>query len=311
MVRTVALLVALALAPLSAAPYKIAVIPKGTTHSFWKTVEGGARKAADELGVEIVWKGPLKEDDRSQQIALVQQFAVGGVDAIALAPLDSNALRGPVRSAKARGLPVVIFDSALNATPGRDFASFVATDNHRAGQLGAEELIRLIGGKGKVILLRYAEGSASTTQREEGFLEVIKQHPAITVLVDNRYAGATVSSAQDTALNMIDRIREADGLFAVNESCTQGLLLALRQQNLVGQKKFVGFDATPILVEALEKGEIDSLVAQNPARMGYLVVKTAVSVLKHEPVDTTIDTGCAVVTRENIDSPAIAPLVGR
>ena len=285
-----------------AAPTKIAVVPKGTTHSFWKSVEAGARKAGEELGVEIVWKGPLKEDDRAQQIALVQQFAVGGVDAIVLAPLDDNALRGPVRSARARKLPVVIFDSALKGEPGRDFASFVATDNREGGRIGGRELARLLGGKGKVVLLRYAEGSASTAEREAGFLEAMAKNPGITVTVQNRYGGATVSSAQDAAMNLIDRIREADGIFCPNESSTQGMLLALRKNGLAGKKTFVGFDTSAALNEALRNGEINALVAQNPERMGYLGVKTAVAALRKEPVEPVIDTGCQLVTKENLES---------
>lgn len=296
------IVLAAAACTLAAAAEKIAVIPKGTTHSFWKSVEAGARKAGAELGVEIVWKGPLKEDDRAQQIALVQQFVVGGVDAIVLAPLDDNALRGPVRSARARGLPVVIFDSALKGEPGKDFASFVATDNRLGGRMAGEELARLLNGQGKVVLLRYSEGSASTAEREAGFLEAIAKHSGITVTVQNRYGGATVSSAQDAALNLIDRIREADGIFCPNESSTQGMLLALRQQGLAGRKTFVGFDASTALLDALEKGEIQALVAQNPQKMGYLGVKSAVAALRGEKVEPVIDTGCELVTRENAAS---------
>src|SRR6478752_3587622 len=143
------LLSLLTLLPLAAfaAGEKIAVIPKGTTHSFWKSVEAGARQAGTELGVEIIWKGPLKEDDRAQQIAVVQQFVSSGISAIVLAPLDDTALRGPVKSAAERKIPVVIFDSALKAEVGKDFVSFVATDNKRGGTLGGEELARLLGGK--------------------------------------------------------------------------------------------------------------------------------------------------------------------
>ncbi len=163
--------------------------------------------------MEIIWKGPLKEDDRAQQIAVVQQFVSSGVSGIVLAPLDDIALRNPVKSAAEHNIPVVIFDSALKGEAGRDFLSFVATDNHRGGEIGGEELARLLGGKGKVVLLRYAEGSASTLEREAGFLAVMKKYPGITLLVDNRYGGATISSAQDAAMNLIDKIREADGIF--------------------------------------------------------------------------------------------------
>ena len=290
---------------------RIAVIPKGTTHSFWKSVEAGARQAGTELGVEIVWKGPLKEDDRAQQIAIVQQFVASGISAIVLAPLDDTALRGPVKSAAERKIPVVIFDSALKAELGKDFVSYVATNNRRGGQLGAEELARLLGGKGKIVLLRYSEGSASTSEREAGFVEIVRQHPGITITVENRYAGPTVSTAQDAAMNLIDKIREADGIFCPNETSTQGMLLALRQTGLVGKKAFVGFDTSSALNAALNKGEIQALVAQNPTKMGYLGVVTAVKAVRGEKLETNIDTGCVLVTRDNQNEPAVKAVLGK
>ncbi len=305
-------LLSLVLAPLAfAAGEKIAVIPKGTTHSFWKSVEAGARQAGAEFGVEILWKGPLKEDDRAQQIAVVQQFVSSGVSAIVLAPLDDIALRTPVKSAAEHNIPVVIFDSALKGEPGKDFISFVATNNHRGGEIGGEELARILGGKGKVVLLRYAEGSASTMEREAGFLAVLKKYPGITIIVDNRYAGPTASTAQDASMNLIDKVREADGIFCSNESATQGMLLALRQTGLVGQKKFVGFDTSTFLLAALNKGDVQGLVAQNPTRMGYLGVVTAVKHLRGEKVEAAIDTGCVLVTKDNQNTPEVKTILGK
>jgi len=310
--KTLLPLLALVLAPLAfAAGEKIAVIPKGTTHSFWKSVEAGARQAGAELGVEITWKGPLKEDDRAQQIAVVQQFVSSGFSAIVLAPLDDTALRTPVKSAAEHNIPVVIIDSALRGEVGKDFLSFVATNNHRGGEIGGEELARILGGKGKVVLLRYSEGSASTAEREAGFLSVMKKYPGISVIVDNRYGGATISSAQDASMNLIDKIREADGIFCPNESSTQGMILALRQTGLAGQKKFVGFDTSSFLLAALNKGDIQGLVAQNPTRMGYLGVVTAVKHLRGEKVEPAIDTGCVLVTKDNQSTPEVKTILGK
>lgn len=293
-----------------AAGEKIAVIPKGTTHNFWKSVEKGARAAGDEFGAEIVWKGPLTEDDRAQQIAVVQQFVVDDADAIVLAPLDDTALRNPVRSAMERNKPVVIFDSALKGEVGQDFISFVATNNYLGGQIAGEELVRLLGGKGKVILLRYSEGSASTAKREAGFLDVMSQHPGIEVIQSNRYAGATISAAQDTAMNMLDRLREADGIFTSNESATQGMILALRQTGLMRKKILVGFDTSSFLLAALRRGDVKALVAQNPTKMGYLGVKTALDYLRGNEFAEMIDTGCVLVTKDNLNTPEIQAVLG-
>ncbi len=288
---------------------KIAVIPKGTTHVFWKSVEAGARRAGEEFAAEIIWKGPLKENDRAQQIQLVQQFISQGVDAIALAPLDFKALVGPVRAARERKIPVVIFDSSLDAKPGQDFVAYRATDNEKGGRLGGEELARRLDGKGSVVLLRYQVGSASTDDREKGFLAAIAAHRDIKVISDNRYAGATVGEAKTAALNMIDDIRKADGIFCPNESSTAGMLLALQQEGLAGKVKFVGFDSSPPLVSALKSGEIHGLVVQNPRQMGYEAVKALVLHRRGETVEPIVDTGAALVTLENMNQPEIKALI--
>jgi ribose transport system substrate-binding protein len=287
----------------------IAMIPKGTTHVFWKSVEAGARAAAKDLDVDLVWKGPLKENDRAQQIAIVEQFVTEGVSGIALAPLDDTALRRPVAMAMQRKIPVVIFDSALQGEAGTDFVSLVATDNRTAGGMGGEHLAELLGDTGTVALLRYQVGSASTDQREAGFEGSIAAHPGLHLSVANRYAGATAGEAKTAALNIIDTLREADGVFTPNESSTFGMLLALRQSNLAGRIKFVGFDTSPVLLDALRGGEIAALVAQDPQAMGRRAVTAVVDHLRGRPVEPLIDTGAAVVTAKNIDTPDIQKIL--
>jgi ribose transport system substrate-binding protein len=289
----------------------IAVIPKGTTHAYWKSVHLGASAAAKDLGVDIIWKGPAKENDRSDQISMVQQFVARKVNGIVLAPLDFDGLEAPVAEATAKIVAVVIIDSALKGTPGKDFASFVATDNHHAGYLGGENLARLLNGKGKVVLLRYMPGSASTEEREAGFLEAIAKSSDIQIISKSQFSGATQGEAKTVSLNMLDKLRQADGIFCPNESSTLGMLGALDQAQLAGKVKFVGFDATPALVDALRAKQIDVLIAQNPRKMGYEGVKACVAVLRKEPVPATIDTGTAVVTLENVDTPDIQQVLGK
>jgi ribose transport system substrate-binding protein len=289
---------------------RVAVIPKGTSHVFWKSVEAGAKKAGSEFGLEIVWKGPVRENDSKQQIQLVEQFTTEGVAGIVVAPLDATELARPIREATAAKVPVLIFDSGLNATAGKDFISFVATDNRKGGRLAGEELARLLGGKGKVVLLRYAEGSASTNEREAGFLEVMERHPGITVISKDRYSGDTVGTAQQAAETMIDKLREADGIFTPNESSTLGMVNALKGNGLAGQKKFVGFDATPQLLSALRANEVQALVAQNPTRMGYEAVKVMAMHLKGEKYEQSVDTGCELVTLKTINEPQVKAVLG-
>ena len=287
----------------------IAVIPKGTTHWFWKAVEGGAREGAKEAGAEMIWKGTLREDDPAQQIQIFEQFVAEDVSGIVLAPIDDAALMRPVAAAMQKGIPVVIMDSALKGEPLKDFVCTVSTNNHRAGEMAGEQLGKLLDGKGKVVLFRHKEGSASTDQREAGFLKAIKKFPEIQVIVDNRYSGTTISEAQSAALNMLDKLREADGIFCSNEPSTLGMLRALKQNNLAGSKKLVGFDTSPGLVEGLKSGEIKALVAQNPKKMGREAVQALVAKMKGETVPAVIDSGAAVVTKENLGTPEIQALL--
>ena len=119
--------------------YKIVMIPKGTTHEFWKSVHAGAEKGAHELGnVELRWQGPLKEDDRDGQISVMEQAIARHVDGICLAPLDSQALAKSVEDAHAKGIPTVIFDSGIDASV--PIVSYVATDNYHGGVLAAQRL---------------------------------------------------------------------------------------------------------------------------------------------------------------------------
>lgn len=296
----------------SEAPAKrrIAVIPKGTTHEFWKSVHAGAVKASREFDVEIVWKGPLKEDDLKSQIDLVESFTAQRVSGIVLAPLDSRGLRGAVKNAARSKVPVVIFDSALDA---EEQTSFVATDNRAAGRLAGEKMVQLLGGKGNVVVLRYQEGSASTHEREKGFLEAMKGAAGITVKSDNQYAGPTTETAHKASESLLMAQGAAsggvDGVFCPNESSTFGMLLALDKANLASKLKFVGFDASSKLVEGMKADKIDGLVVQDPFQMGYLSVKTMVEHLDGKSVQKVVDTGSTFVEKRNLRDPKVEALL--
>jgi len=294
-------------APGQARKLRIAVIPKGTTHEFWKSIHAGAVRAEKELGVEVIWKGPQKEDDRAQQITVVEDFISRGVDGIVLAPLDDRALVRPVQDAVREKIPVVIIDSGLQ---GSDYASYVATDNYQGGVLAARRLGELLRGKGRIFIIRYQEGSASTTQREAGFLDTVtRDFPGIEILVRDQYAGATTETAYQLAENLISRFPDVEGVFTPNESSTFGMLRALQESRLAGRVVFVGFDSSPKLIQGLRDGHIQGLVLQNPAKMGYLGVVTIVAHLRGEPVAKVIDTGVVVATSDNMDDPDIRALL--
>ncbi|WP_406695713.1 substrate-binding domain-containing protein [Singulisphaera sp. Ch08] len=216
--------------------WRVMVIPKGTTHEFWMTIHAGALKGAADLGnVEVIWLGPQKEDDRLQQIQLVQNAVAAGVDGIVLAPLDARALVKPVEDAVAKGIPVVIIDSGLES---KKIVSYVATDNYHGGVLAAKRLGELLKGEGKIILLRYAVGSESTEQRERGFTDTMKsEFPKIQYLSDTEYAGATSDTAQQKSQSLVTRYRgQVDGIFCCNESSTFGMLRALEGAGMLASR---------------------------------------------------------------------------
>ena len=291
----------------------IAVIPKGTTHEFWKSIHAGSIKAANELTaegtqVEVIWKGPLREDDREQQIQVVEGFTAQGVSGIVLAPLDNRALVRPVSDAGRSGVPTVIIDSGLES---EDFVSFVATDNRKGGTLAADRMGQLLNGKGKVLVLRYAEGSASTTEREEGFLSQIKSRfPGIELVSTNQYAGATRDTAKRASENLLNQFGDQiQGIFTPNESSTAGMLLALQDIGKAGKVSFVGFDSSQAFIDALNSNQLHGIVVQNPFNMGYLGVRTMVESLQGKPVNKKIDTGVMLVTKENMETPEVKTLL--
>lgn len=293
--------------------YTIAVIPKGTTHEFWKSINAGAFKAREELNakglkVDVIWKGPLKEDDRDQQIQVVENFMSRRVSGIVLAPLDSQALVRPVQSAIAAKIPVVIMDSDLNSDK---YVSFVATDNYKGGVMAGQHLAKLLGGKGKVILLRYQVGSASTENREKGFLDALHKFPDVKIISADQYAGPTRETGYQASQNILNRYgREVDGIFCPCEPPTVAMAKALRDIGKAGGKiKMVGFDAGSQSVQDLKNGDVQGLVVQNPVKMGYLGVMTLMEHLQGKKVEKRIDTGVYLVTRENMEQPEIRELL--
>jgi len=291
--------------------YRIAVIPKGTTHEFWRSVHAGAAQAAKELGnVEVIWKGPLQESDREGQISLVQDFVTRRVDGIVLAPLDSQALVAPVRSAKAEGIPTVIFDSAL--ADESDIVSYVATDNHRCGALAAETMGKLLGGKGRVILLRYSAGSESTEQREQGFLDALaKEFPGIEILSSNQYSGTSFEDALSVSQQLMLKFGDqVDGVFTVCEPNSTGMLGAISgHEELAGKVKFIAFDPNSRLISAMQDGKVHGIVLQDPVKMGYLAVKSIVDHLNGKPVEKRISTEEFIATPDNMHETEMAQLL--
>ena len=278
----------------------IGVVPKGRAHIFWQSVHAGAVKASRETGVAIEWNGPATETDYNGQLQIVDAMINKRVDAIALAPIDKKAMVTVVERATRQNIPVVIFDSGVDT---EQFVAQVATDNFRAGELAAERIAHILGGKGKVAVVAVQAGAASTMAREQGFEEAIRNnYPAIQI-VDKRYGDADVSKSLRVAENMLTAYPDLDALFASNESSTVGAAQALKGRK--SAVKLVGFDAGPTLEADLRSGVIDSLVVQHPFKMGYDAVIAAVKKFNGESQQKIQNLAPRLVTREDLDKPEV------
>ncbi len=284
----------------------IAVIPKGTSHLFWLSVQAGAAAAGQDLGVEVLWNGPATETEYSRQIQIVDSMIARRVDGIALAAAERKALVGVVDRAMKAGIPVTIFDSGLDSD---NYTTFVATDNYEAGRLAARTLARLVGGKGKVAVVMHAPGSFSTMERERGFDEAMAQEfPGIRV-VARQFGLSDRAKAVAASENILTAHPDLDGLFASTEPSSTGAALALRARNLAGKIKFVAFDSSESMIADLKAGVIDAMVVQDPFRMGYEAVRTLVEKIQGGSPPKRMDLHATVVSRENLQDPDIQRLI--
>ncbi|MFA6294481.1 MAG: substrate-binding domain-containing protein [Victivallales bacterium] len=284
----------------------IAVIPKGTTHIFWQSVKRGAEAAGKEFGYKILWNGPERETDRERQIQIIEDFVQQKAAGFVLAPLDKKAIVPSVEKLDLKKIPCAIIDSGIDTDK---YLTFAATDNYQGGAIAARRMGEILGGKGKIVVVKYVAGSGSTTDRENGFIDTVKKEFPNIKIMDAKYGQDTVETALQTTEDILTKNPDLQGLYACNASTSVGALQALQSQ---GRKevKMVGFDAESALVKGLKGGQIDSLVVQNPYKMGYDGVKAVAMSLKGEKVEKKIDTGVKLVTKANMDEPDIKALLG-
>jgi len=303
---------ALALVALAAAGCKtthrrvLGVVPKSTAHVFWVAVEAGARAAARERDVELLWNGPPAETEYDRQIQILDSLIARRVDGLAVAASERKALIGSIDRAMALGIPVVVFDSGVDST---NYTSFVATNNYEAGQMGARTLASLVGGRGKVALVMHAPGSFSTMERERGFEDVIRgEFPKIQI-VARQFGMADRARARAAAENILAAHPDLAGLFASTEPSSSGAALALKARGLVGKVRFVAFDFAQNMIDDLKAGVIDAMVVQDPYRMGYEVVNLLADKLEAKTPPKQVDLGAQVVKRADLDRPEIRRLL--
>ena len=284
----------------------IGVAPKGINSIFWQAVEAGARQAAEEADIDILWNGPPQETEYARQIQIVESMINRGVDAIAISPSDQNALVGVVEKAMSMGIPVAVFDSGINT---ENYVSFVATDNEAAGRMGCAKVSQLVGGSGDVAMVMHVPGSASTSKREIGFEAAVAEEFTGLNIVNKQYCQSDRSRALAIAEDMMTAHPDLDAIFCSSEAATVGASQARKARGLGDRPKLVGFDAAPTLQQNLREGAIDALIIQEPYRMAYLAVEALVNKLAGETPAKQIDSPARVVTAADMDNPEVQKLL--
>ncbi|MBS1826391.1 MAG: substrate-binding domain-containing protein [Acidobacteria bacterium] len=283
----------------------VGVVPKGANHIFWQTVHAGAIKAAQEYGFEVEWNAPTLEIDSSRQIEIVDSMVNRKLAGIVLAPVDKKALVGVVERAAKAGVPVSIFDSGIDT---RQRIAYVATNNEEGGRMAARRLGEVIKGKGKVVVIGFMPGSASTMEREHGFQDEMRtKFPDVNV-VGLQFGMADRAKALAVTENVLTAHPDLAGLFADNESSSAGAVQALKSRNAKGVK-MVAFDASDQLIADMKAGWIDSIVVQNPFKMGYESAKAIGMHLKGEKPPETVDSGATLVKPEDLEKPEMKELL--
>ncbi len=277
---------------------RIAVVPKALIGEYWVDCKEGAEEAARELGCELLFEGPQNETDTAQQVTIVENLVLKGIDGLAISPCSADALVRPVKEAAARGVKVITVDSDLSDPSAR--LCYIGTNNKEAGKIAAETLAEILGGKGKVAIVNGAPSAKNCVDRVDGFREAIAKYPDIEI-VDEQTCQSQRELALQVSENILSEHEDLDGFFTVNAPGAPGAGLAVRNKGLAGKVKIVGFDLLDESIELLREGVIQALIAQKPYLMGKLAVEKLVAACRGEELEPEIDTGVDVITLENID----------
>ena len=313
MKKLITLLLALALfAAMAAVPalaednLYVAMLPKAYIGDFWKSVEAGAQQAAKDFGVTITFEGPESETDLEGQIMLIENAIIKGADVIAIAPLDSVGNVPVIETADEKGIKVITFNSKLESDIPQ---THVATDNWAAGEMAGKALGEVLEGKGKFAIIGANEAVKNNRDRSDGAAAYIAEHFPEMELITIQYTDGDMTKALSAGGDIITANPDIAGFFTNNETTTIALATVLQEKGLAGKIKHVGFDATLQTVGYLEDGTTNAIVTQVPFNMGYIAVEKAIAAYKGEALEPIYDTGVALVTLENLNTPEIQSIV--
>ena len=282
----------------------IPIIVKDTTSNYWQIVFAGARKAGKDLGVKVPQQGAQSESDINGQISILENAVSEKPAAIVIAPTQRAALGKPIDEA-AKKVKIIGIDSAADSNA---FTSFLTTDNVQGGRIAADGLADAIKAKygkaeGDVALITSIAGVGSLDERAKGFKEEIaSKYPGLKLVAD-KVADGQATTGLNIMTDLITANPNLRGVFASNLIMAQGAGQAIAENKVADKIKLVGFDSDDKLIKLLSDGNIAALVVQDPFRMGYDGIKTALAASKGEQVPAKVDTGANLITKENMNSP--------
>jgi ribose transport system substrate-binding protein len=288
----------------------IPVIVKDTTSFYWQIVLAGARQAGKDLGVNVPELGAQSESDINGQISILENAVAGKPAAVVIAPTEFKALGGAIDTA-AKSVPIVGIDSSADS---KAFTSFLTTDNEAGGKIAADGLAEAIKAKtgaikGDVALINSLPGVGSLTARDKGFTEEIAAKYPDLHLVATKVADGQATTGLNITTDLLTANPNLVGIFADNLIMAQGAGQAIAENKAADKVALVGFDSDDKTLGFLDDGTIAALVVQDPYRMGYDGVKTALAASKGEKVEAFVDTGANLVTKANENDPKISALI--
>jgi ribose transport system substrate-binding protein len=277
--------------------YVFALVPKSVGSPYWSACEEGMKEACKELGVEGYFVGP-ETTDVEKQIKIIEDFVSKKVDGIAISPNDPTAIAPVIDKILSQGIPVLTFDSDA---PKSKRLCYIGTDNYKAGYAAGEEMIKVLGGKGKIAIMTGSLGAFNLNERIRGFRDAIKKAPGIkeeTLQANNDDEELCFSQAE----NVLQANPDLAGFFGVSGTGGPGSARAVKAAGKTGKVKIVCFDTVPMTIQFIKEGVIQATIAQKPKQMGYLAVKTLYDLAKSGKLEKLpdVDTGITVVTKENV-----------
>ncbi len=289
----------------TAKPY-IPVISKGFQHQFWQAVKAGSEQAAKDLNVDITFEGPESEAQVDKQYEMIQAALAKNPAALCLAAVDSKAMIPLLEEAKAKGIPVIGFDSGVDSDIPLSTAT---TDNIAAAGLAADKMAELIGGSGKVAVLVHDQTSRTGIDRRDGFLNRMKEKYPDIEIVNVDYGAGDHLKSTDIAKAIVQANPDLKGYFGANEGSIIGVLNAVKELGKEGKIVVIGYDSGQQQLDAIMSGAEAGAITQNPVGIGYKCVEAAVKAINGETLPKIIDTGFFWFDKTNIDSAEIKPLL--